>query len=259
MSTRQAALFISHGAPTLPLEDSPTRHFLTQLGQTLPRPRAIVVVSAHWETSIPTVNLAAKPETMYDFGGFPAVLYTLRYPASTDLALAADVVDQLRNAGLKVGTTDQRALDHGMWTPLMLMYPAADIPLVMVSLPHNASGETYFQMGRALRNLRDDNVLIIGSGSYTHNLWQLSPEGSAPQAWAKTFAHWMDQALLENRQQDILNWKQAAPLARENHPTDEHFNPLLVVMGAASDQAIPVKLHDDWRLGSLSMACWQFD
>ncbi|WP_374556459.1 DODA-type extradiol aromatic ring-opening family dioxygenase [Aquitalea pelogenes] len=259
MSTRQAALFISHGAPTLPLEDSPTRHFLTRLGETLPRPRAIVVVSAHWETHIPTVNLAAKPETMYDFGGFPAALYTLRYPASTDLGLAADVVDRLRNAGLKVGTTDQRALDHGMWTPLMLMYPAADIPLVMVSLPHNASGETYFQMGRALRDLRDDNVLIIGSGSYTHNLWQLSRDGSAPQAWAEAFAKWMDQALLENRQQDILNWKQKAPLARENHPTDEHFNPLLVMMGAASDNTAPVKLHDDWRMGSLSMACWQFD
>lgn len=259
MSKRQAALFISHGAPTLPIEDSPTRHFLTQLGQTMPRPRAIIVVSAHWESTIPMVNLAANPETMYDFGGFPSILYTLRYPASTDLKLAADVVDKLRESGLRVGTTDQRSLDHGMWTPLMLMYPAADIPLVMVSLPHGASADTFFQMGRALRELRDDNVLIIGSGSYTHNLWQLSPDGSAPPPWAADFANWMDVALQENRQQDILRWKQLAPLARENHPTDEHFNPLLVVMGAASDAAIPVKLHDDWRMGSLSMACWRFE
>lgn len=259
MTTRQAALFISHGAPTLPLENSPTRHFLEQLGKTLHRPRAIVVVSAHWESTMPMVNLAAKPDTMHDFGGFPAVLYTLRYPASTDLTLAADVVDRLRQTGLQVGTTDQRSLDHGMWTPLMLMYPQADIPLVMVSLPHGASAATFFQMGRALRALRDDNVMIIGSGSYTHNLWQLSQDGAAPASWTAEFAHWMDQALLENRQQDILDWKQLAPHAKENHPSDEHFNPLLVVMGAGSDTVPPVKLHDDWRMGALSMACWSFD
>jgi len=260
MTTQQPALFISHGAPTLPLEDSPTRHFLEQLGKDLPRPRAIVVVSAHWESTLPTVNLAANPGTMYDFGGFPSILYTLRYPASTDMALAADVLDLLRQAGLKVGTTDQRDLDHGMWTPLMLMYPQADIPVVMVSLPHAASGSSYFQLGRALRALRADNVMIIGSGSYTHNLWQLSREGSAPPQWAAVFASWMDQALLDGqRQQDIIDWKQQAPHARENHPSDEHFNPLLVTLGAASDGITPVKLHDDWRMGSLSMACWRFD
>jgi 4,5-DOPA dioxygenase extradiol len=144
-----------------------------------------------------------------------------------------------------------------MWTPLMLMYPAADIPLVMVSLPHNASAETYFQMGRALRELRDDNVLLIGSGSYTHNLWQLSRDGSAPSL-GRSLCTLDGPALQENRQQDIL-LETEGPAGRENHPTDEHFNPLLVMMGAASDNTAPVKLHDDWRMGSLSMACWQFD
>ncbi|WP_293766910.1 class III extradiol ring-cleavage dioxygenase [uncultured Aquitalea sp.] len=259
MSNRQPALFISHGAPTLPLEDSPTRHFLAQLGKTLPRPRAIVIVSAHWESAAPLVNLSPKPGTMYDFGGFPAVLYTLRYPASTDLALAGEVVNLLRDSGLRVGTTDHRDLDHGMWTPLMLMYPQADVPLVMVSLPHGASADTYFAMGRALRSLRDDNVMVIGSGSYTHNLWALMRDGSAPPAWAAEFAEWMNQALQDNRQSDMLQWKTRAPHCRENHPSDEHFNPLLVMLGAASDDTPPVKLHDDWRMGSLSMACWRFD
>jgi len=259
MNTRQPALFISHGAPTLPVEDSPTRHFLEQLGQELPRPRAIVVVSAHWESMQPIVNLAEQPGTMHDFGGFPSILYTLRYPASTDLALAADVLDRLRQAGLQPGSTTQRSLDHGMWTPLMLMYPQADIPLVMVSLPHAANAERYFQLGRALRALRDDNVMIIASGSYTHNLWQMGPDGSTTPAWAARFASWMDQALQERRVNDVLQWKQLAPFAQENHPSDEHFNPLLFALGAASDEVSPVKLHDDWRMASLSMACWRFD
>ncbi|WP_199052433.1 class III extradiol ring-cleavage dioxygenase [Aquitalea sp. ASV15] len=259
MTTRQPALFISHGAPTLPIEHSATRDFLQQLGQQLPRPRAIVVLSAHWESTLPMVNLAEKPGTLYDFGGFPPILYTLRYPASTDLTLAAEATDLLRQSGFRVGSTDQRGLDHGMWTPLMLMYPQADIPLVMVSLPHAATADTYYRMGRALRALRDDNVMIVGSGSYTHNLWQLGRDGSAPPSWAEDFAQWMDHALSDNRPQDILNWKQLAPHARENHPSDEHFNPLLVAMGAASDDTPPHKLHDDWRMGSLSMACWRFD
>ncbi|UTH72556.1 class III extradiol ring-cleavage dioxygenase [Chromobacterium sp. IIBBL 290-4] len=259
MSIRQAALFISHGAPTLPIEDSPTRRFLKQLGQDWPRPRAIIILSAHWETHAFTVNQQAHPGTLYDFGGFPPVLRTLLYPAATDQALAAQVSGLLASAGLRASTTAERPLDHGMWTPLLLMYPQADIPVVMISLRHRASAAEHYALGRALRPLRDENVLILGSGSYTHNLWNLSPEGSAPQPWATAFAGWMDQALLERRHGDIVNWLQLAPHARDNHPSDEHFNPLLAALGAADENAVPVKLHDDWRAGSLSMACWRFD
>ncbi|POA98675.1 dioxygenase [Chromobacterium sinusclupearum] len=259
MHTRQAALFISHGAPTLPIEDSPTRHFLETLGRGWPRPRAIVIVSAHWETHALTVNLQARPDMLYDFGGFPAVLRTLRYPAATDLELAERIVGLLSASGLPVATTQQRPLDHGVWTPLMLMFPQADIPLVMISLHRQAGAAEHYALGRALRPLRDENVLVLGSGSYTHNLWELQPEGSAPAPWATEFAGWMDQALTENRRDDVVNWRQRAPHARENHPSDEHFQPLLVALGAASDDAEPQKLHDDWRAGSLSMACWRFD
>lgn len=259
MTTRQPALFISHGAPTLALEDSPTAHFLEQLGRDLPRPRAIVVLSAHWETRLPTVSLTAAPETVYDFGGFPRALYTLQYPAVTDVKLAENVRDRLAAAGFAVATTDTHGWDHGVWTPLLRMYPQADIPLVAISLPHAASAEVFYQMGQALRALRDDNVLIIGSGSYTHNLWALQPEGSAVPQWAQQFALWVDQALAEHRLADLLDWKNQAPLARNNHPSDEHFNPLFAMLGAASDGIAPQRLHDDWRYGSLSMACWRFD
>ncbi|WP_434633529.1 DODA-type extradiol aromatic ring-opening family dioxygenase [Chromobacterium sp. CV08] len=259
MTSRQAALFISHGAPTLPIEDSPTRHFLERLGRDWPRPRAIVIVSAHWEASALTVNLQPRPGTLYDFGGFPPVLRTLRYPAATDAALAERVAGLIADAGLPLATTAERPLDHGMWTPLLLMFPQADIPLVMVSLHHRAGSAEHYALGRALRPLRDENVLVIGSGSYTHNLWELSPEGSAPAPWAAGFADWMDRALLENRRDDIVHWQQRAPYPRENHPSDEHFQPLLVALGASDDDATPVKLHDDWRMGSLSMACWRFD
>lgn len=259
MSTKQAALFLSHGAPTLPIEDSPTRHFLERLGKDWPRPRAIVIVSAHWEESVYAVNLQPSPDTMYDFGGFPPILRTLRYSAATDTDLAGRVAGMLDDAGLPLAVTRERPLDHGMWTPLMLMFPQADIPLVMVSMRRRAGAAEHYALGRALRPLREENVLIIGSGSYTHNLWELGREGSAPAPWACGFADWMDQALLENRREAVMDWQRQAPYARENHPSDEHFQPLLVALGAASDDTPPIKLHDDWRAGSLSMACWSFD
>ncbi|OHX19364.1 DODA-type extradiol aromatic ring-opening family dioxygenase [Chromobacterium sphagni] len=259
MNTRQAALFISHGAPTLPIEDSPTRHFLAQLGQDWPRPRAIVIVSAHWEAQAFTVNRQPRPGTLYDFGGFPPLLRTLRYPAATDAALAAEAETLLRGAGLRTESTHERPLDHGIWTPLLLMYPQADIPLVTVSLRHRASAAEHYALGRALRPLRDDNVLLIGSGSYTHNLRELRQDGSSVAPWAAEFTGWMDQALLERRDDDVVHWLERAPQARQNHPSDEHFNPLLVALGAAGDGAPPLKLHDDWRMGALSMACWRFD
>lgn len=258
-ATTQPALFISHGAPTLIIDDSATYRFLKNLGPALTKPRAIVIISAHWETHVPTVNITPSPRTIHDFGGFPAVLYTLHYPAKTDITLANHIVEVLQESGFPTAITQQRGLDHGAWIPLMGMYPDADIPVVAVSLPHNAPAEVYFDMGRALRALRNDNVLIIGSGSYTHNLYELNPYHNETSAWAKDFAAWMDSSLSEGRNQSILNWKEEAPFASKSHPSDEHFNPLLVAMGAASDGSLPRKIHDDWEMADLSMASWQFD
>jgi len=257
--TRQPALFISHGAPTLALEDSPTSRFLEELGQTLERPAAIVVVSAHWETPQATIGVHPTPRTIHDFGGFPQVLYTLRYPASTDLALAQTLEQRLTDAGIPVHRDTVRGLDHGAWTPLMRMYPEADVPVVNLSLPQQLDEPGLRSLGRALRSLRAENVLIVASGSYTHNLWAMEPEGSAPQFWATEFAQWVDTRLLQRRDQELDAWQRDAPHAHDNHPSIEHFLPLFVALGAASDDEPARKLHDDWRYGSLSMACWRFD
>ena len=258
-STVQPALFISHGAPTLALEDSPTSRFLSKLAQQLDRPRAIVVVSAHWETPEAQISIDIAPKTIHDFGGFPHELYALTYPAQTDLDLVDTVVTQIEAAGINIKRVSGRGLDHGAWTPLLRMYPDADIPVVNLSLPRSLGEAGLRKMGRALRVLREDNVLIIASGSYTHNLWQLAAEGSTTPSWARSFSSWID-ARLSAREDSVLDdWIRDAPAARTNHPSDEHFLPLFVALGAASDGVAPIKLHDDWRYGSLSMACWRFD
>jgi len=255
----QPALFISHGAPTLALEDSPSARFLSGLGRSLDRPRAILVISAHWETRFPTIGVNPAPGTIHDFGGFPRPLYALRYPAGTDVEIANEVAALLTAARLDVIRDDGRGLDHGAWTPLMRMYPEADIPVVNLSLPRSLDEAGLRAMGRALRPLREQNVLIVASGSYTHNLWEMAPEGTAPDDRATAFAGWVD-AQLEARDDVLLDgWMKNAPFARANHPSDEHFLPLFIALGAASDGVAPVKLHDDWRFGSLSMACWRFD
>jgi len=256
---RQPALFVSHGAPTLALEDSPTTRFLARLGAELPRPRAIVVISAHWETSGLTLGSNPAPKTIHDFGGFPRELYTLSYPAGTDAELAQELAGQLQAQGLPLSWDAARGLDHGAWTPLMRLYPDADIPVLNLSLPRNMKEEGLRALGRALRPLRDQNVLIIASGSYTHNLWAMEQDGNPPQAWALAFAAWVDQRLTQRADFELDDWEMDAPHARQNHPSIEHFLPLFVALGAASDGVTPVKIHDDWRFGSLSMACWRFD
>ena len=163
-------LFLSHGAPTLPLEDVAARYFLEGLAPTIPRPRAILVVSAHWETRIPTVNAVEKNETIHDFAGFPEALYRLSYPAAGSAELAERVVDLLGDAGLSAATDNARGLDHGAWVPLMLIWPDADIPVVQLSVQSQLGPGHHLEVGRAIAPLTREGVLIIASGSYTHDL-----------------------------------------------------------------------------------------
>jgi 4,5-DOPA dioxygenase extradiol len=258
-TTVQPALFVSHGAPTLALEDSLSSRFLEQLGAQLQRPRAIVVISAHWESRQVMLDADPAPKTIHDFGGFPRALYAIEYPARIDLAVSAEVADLLQEAGQDVQWVTGRGLDHGAWTPLMRMYPQADVPLVNLSLPTSLGEAGLRALGRALRSLRQSNVLILASGGYTHNLWEMQPDGSPPAPWATAFSSWVGDRLEARQDQQLDHWLQDAPHARTNHPSVEHFLPLFVALGAASDGVAAVKIHDDWRYGSLSMACWRFD
>jgi 4,5-DOPA dioxygenase extradiol len=254
------SLFISHGAPTLPLDDCPARDFLKGLGKTLPRPRAVLCVSAHWETARPAVNAPAVNDTIHDFGGFPDALYRMRYPAPG----ASDLADRTRTAlmaeGLPLDVDSARGLDHGAWVPLMLMYPEADIPVAQLSLQTPLGPEHHLAIGRALAPLREEDVLILGSGGFVHNLrtltrWQLA----APEpAWSVEFGDWVDAALTDRRTADLVDYRARAPHGAYAHPTEEHFLPLFVALGAAGAGAKPERLHKSACFGSQRMDAYAF-
>lgn len=210
------ALFISHGSPMLALQPGASGPALARLAAALPRPRAILVVSAHWESPELQVSGAAKPETWHDFYGFPRELYGLHYPAPGSPALADEVVERLAKAGLAARVDPQRPFDHGAWVPLSLMYPQADIPVVELSLPSHQAPAEQARIGQALAELRRQDVLLIGSGSITHNLgeldWQAGPEVVEP--WAQAFRDWMVAKLAAGDEAALLDYRQQAPTRR---------------------------------------------
>ena len=253
-------LFVSHGAPNLLLQEVPARHFLESLGRTQPRPRAIVAISAHWESAHVAVGAASKPETIHDFGRFDDRLFAMRYPAPGDPALADRIQDLVNDAGL-AGTTDpERGLDHGVWVPLMLMYPDADIPVVPVSVQPALGPAHHLQLGRALSALRNEDVLVLASGSFTHDLGRFrgrALEEAAPED-VDAFAAWFDTALTEGHTTDLLGYRTRAPHAVENHPTEEHLLPLYVALGAAGPGARAERLHSSTTHGVLRMDAYAF-
>jgi 4,5-DOPA dioxygenase extradiol len=255
------SLFLSHGAPTLPLDACPAREFLQGLGDTLPRPRAILVASAHWDNQAPTVNSVDVNETIHDFYGFPRALYEMHYDAPGSHALAERAGKALAAAGFRAGSDETRGLDHGAWVPLMLMYPKADIPVVQVSIHTPLGPEHHVRLGRALSALRNEDVLIIGSGSYTHNLRAMDRGGlAAPEPqWSREFSDWVHAALMEDRTPDLIAYRKLAPHAAYAHPTEDHFLPLFVALGAGGEGAKPERLHTSATFGSLRMDAYSFN
>ncbi|HNI23128.1 MAG TPA: class III extradiol ring-cleavage dioxygenase [Plasticicumulans sp.] len=253
-------LFLSHGSPMLSLLEAPARDFLEALGPELPRPRAILVASAHWETAQPSVNAVERNETIHDFYGFPQALFELRYPAPGSPALAARVADLLHEAGLPCRSDARRGLDHGAWSVLRLMYPDADIPVVQVSLQRGPGPAHHLELGRALAPLRHEGVLVIGSGSFTHDLRRFRGQPiDAPDAPdIAPFCEWMDTALREGRTADLLGYRQRAPYALAQHPSEEHLLPLFVALGAAGPAARARRLHASNTYGMLRMDAYAF-
>jgi len=251
------SLFLSHGAPDLPIRNGPTQDFLRQLLQTIPTPEAILVVSAHWLTAQPTVSTAEHPETIYDFGGFPSHLYELRHKAPGNPALAETVAVQLTQAGFPTRTNAKRGYDHGVWTPLILTDPEGKIPITQLSVQSQESPAYHFQLGKALASLRDEGVLVVGSGAVTHNLWAFNGDYEAtPPKWAVAFDDWLAEAIAQNDIQRLLDYRQQAPYATQNHPMDEHLLPLFVALGAGGQGR---QLHRGFTYGAFSMAAYAFD
>lgn len=261
MNTRLPALFVSHGAPTLALEPGPTRGFLAELGAGIARPRAILVISAHWDTAEPAVGGAVRPPTIHDFRGFPQALYDMRYPAPGAPDLARRVSGLLTAAGLPTHTVVERGLDHGAWVPLLLMYPQADIPVTQLAVQSALGPAHHWRLGEALRPLREEGVLIIGSGSATHNLGEFGHYGydAVPPAWVCEFNDWLHAAVTAADRHALIDYRRRAPHAARNHPTEEHLLPLLVAAGAATPGLHPQRLHDAYTYGVIAMDTYHFD
>lgn len=254
------AIFVSHGAPTLIGEDVPARDFLAGLGRGLPRPKAILVVSAHWETPAPCVTTASRPETIHDFHGFPEDLYRLQYPAPGAPETALRAVELLRAAGFAAAADPERGLDHGAWVPLRLAYPEADIPVTQLSIQPAEGPLHHVALGRALAPLRAENVLVLASGGATHNLRELAWNSpAAPPDWARAFDDWLAATLAAGDEAGLIDYRARAPHAVRAHPRDEHFLPLLVAFGAGGAGARGTRLHAGFTHGSLSMAAFRFE
>jgi 4,5-DOPA dioxygenase extradiol len=258
MATKFPAVFLSHGAPTVAVERGPDTDAWAALGQELGRPEAILMVSAHWDTNTPAVSGAAKPETIHDFNGFPRELYEQRYPAPGAPALARKVAARLEESGFPTAVDPNRGLDHGAWVPLKWMYPAADIPVTQLSVQSRRGPRHHYELGRALQPLRDDGVLVLASGGVVHNLrdldWQA--QGREPIAWARDFNDWIAQRVASGAVDDLIDYRTLAPSAQRSHPTEDHFDPFFVALGAGGPRSERLDLGFD--LGTLSMDGYVF-
>ncbi|WP_240791944.1 DODA-type extradiol aromatic ring-opening family dioxygenase [Rhodoferax bucti] len=265
MTSRMPTYFASHGGGPWPWMDD-MRSMLATLEQSLvdmPRqigrtPKAILMVTAHWEERAFTLGTHPTPGMVYDYGGFPAHTYSVVYPAPGAPALADRVQGLLQNAGLPVALDPQRGYDHGTFVPLAVMYPEAQVPVLQMSLRAGLDPAEHIALGRALAPLRDEDVLIVGSGLSYHNLRNFGPGGRAP---SKAFDVWLQDAMAaapDVRVRALLDWA-AAPSARIAHPREEHLLPLMVAVGAAYDDAATCVYHDENVFGGVTASSFRFD
>ena len=254
------SLYISHGSPMTALQPGPVRERLAELAADLPRPQAILIATAHWLSVQPRVGGAAQPETVHDFFGFPAALYDIRYPAPGAPALADRALQLLAGAGVQATLDPRQGLDHGAWVPLRLLYPDADIPVVPLSIQPERDPAHHLAVGRALAPLRDEGVLVIGSGSITHNLGELrmgyGAEREAP--YVRPFIAWVEERLGAGDVDALLDYRRQAPFAQRAHPTDEHLLPLFVALGAAGTQPTAQRIDAGIDHGILAMDIYRF-
>lgn len=261
MAERFPALFVSHGAPTLPIEESPARDFLSGLGSAIGEPAAILVVSAHWENAEAAVSAAPRPETIHDFFGFPQELYRMSYPAPGAPELAERVSGLLRAGGIASSVHASRGLDHGAWVPLSLMYPDAGIPTTQLSVQPELGSAHHYLLGQALRPLRDEGVLILGSGGTTHNLSEFGRHrrDASPPDWVTGFQEWLAQIIEAGSTDDFLHYRERAPHAARNHPSEEHFLPIFAAAGAGTGDIAGRRMHRSHTFGVLAMDAYRFD
>ncbi len=253
---RMPVVFVSHGSPMVLLDDDDYTRALTRAGAAVPRPRAIVVVSAHFEAAAPIrVTGSPRPQQIFDFGGFPPALYAIEYEPPGDPVLATAITERFAAEGLDARVDDSRGLDHGVWVPLRFMFPAADIPVVAISLPVPRTPATLLATGRALARFRNERVLLVASGGIVHNLAELDwndPLAPTP-VWAREFDDFVRGCVRDHDRLHLSRYRELAPHAARAVPTSEHFDPLFVFLGTLSDDDGISDIHRGFRHGSLSM------
>lgn len=257
----QPAIFVSHGSPMMAIEDNVTTEFFTKLGQQLEAPKAVIVFSAHFDRSDAVyVTGAENLSTIHDFYGFPQPLYQIQYPAKGKTELTDNVVERLTKAGFPVKRDDQIGLDHGAWIPLKFMYPNHDIPVVSVSINSRASAGVHYFLGEQLRTLREEGVLILGSGGISHNLREIFSNFPDAKRVDKVnaFVDWAEDAV-KNRDVDALtHYMEKAPHASFNHPSPDHYLPLPSILGASYEHEHGRKIHKNIDLEILALDAYQF-
>lgn len=230
--SRTPVLFVSHGSPMFAIEPGTAGARLRGLGARLDGVRAVLVISPHWQTRGLAVSTCAAPATLHDFAGFPAPLYQLRYPAPGAPASARAALDLLQRAGHEVHADPARGLDHGAWVPLLHLLPTASLPVFQVSMPRDLDSDGALKLGEVLSPLRGAGIMILCSGSLTHNLHEFGRPVADP-GYAQEFADWARDAVERGDLDALLEWRTRAPHAARAHPSAEHFLPLLVAAGAA--------------------------
>ena len=256
---RLPSIFISHGSPMHALEPGAAGEAWKALGRRFPKPRAILIASAHWETNVPMLTGSDKPETIHDFYNFPEPLYRLRYPAPGAPAVAQRAQGLLKEAGFTAAIDGFRGLDHGAWAPLLYAYPDADVPVVELSVQPPLGPGHHLALGRALRNLSDEGVLIVGSGHMTHNLRDFMRGAAKPEPYAREFQQWVKDKIEKKDLESLANYRSSSRDGARAHPTDEHFLPLFVALGAAPENAKPERVFDAIENGVLAMDAYVFN
>lgn len=259
---RAPAVFVSHGSPILSFQPHrPVHRFFREMAKNWSVPRAILMVSAHWETAFPVLGAAASPPTIHDYGrGFPIPeMYTVQYAAPGQPEIATHAQHLLHRAGFDTGIDPQRGFDHGCWSVLRLTYPAADVPVVPLSIQPHLTPAHHFAVGRALASLRDDGVLILASGTMVHNNLDIDRSENAPTPeWSRKFAAWFQEKLAARDDGALIDYRQQAPHAAYCHPTDDHLLPIFVSLGASSAGQPPTRMHHSFAFSTQALDAYLF-
>lgn len=261
MSALMPSLFVSHGSPMMALEQSPTTEFFQQLGKQLPTPKALLVISAHFDVRDKVVVTGAESlGTIHDFYGFPKPLYEMEYPVKGMHSLAEDIAQRISTAGVSVEVDNQRGLDHGAWIPLLYLFPQREIPVVSVSINSNWDASIHYELGRLLRSLREEGVLVLGSGGISHNLREIFSPAPDPDRKQKVvdFTQWVAESIEQRDVNSLVSYLQQGPHARFNHPTPDHYLPLPFVLGTTYENELGKVLHRSTDMEILALDAYGF-